>query len=331
MKKFKKEAILGIFFVSWLLIYFLQPANNSTFLGINTEKKIHKVIIDFKKENLSASYTTVVSVYFELEKSKHSKHEYQVWVNNMLKSVESAPLIIFTDEKSAGFINQTRKNQYSTTIIIIYKSIWEVLIELGEKRGINYYQSYLNLQNRLDPEKNIHTPFLYAIWNLKSFFVRKAIEENPFKSSFFIYTDAGAWKSDAISKWPDNQFIHDLNRKLSHRVLLSQISPTFDANSYLSYSSIIQGGFFAGSSKAMDYFYREFWRIHDERLKNDEFIGKDQTIMKIISFETLNRSVVRLKSWEPVCAFIYNPWFFYQVYFSKNYQCKNDRFSLLIV
>jgi hypothetical protein len=111
----------------------------------------------------------------------------------MLNSVEEAPLVIFTDRKSADSINLTRSAQVSKTVIHVYENIWDVLKELGEKRQINYVENYLNVQNSLDPERNIHSLSLYAIWNLKSYFVQKVFEQNPFNSSFFIYTDAGAW------------------------------------------------------------------------------------------------------------------------------------------
>jgi hypothetical protein len=238
----------------------------------------------------------------------------------MLKSVEDAPLVIFTDNKSVDYINQERKNRSSSTKIIIYESIWDVLKELGEKRGISYIDNYLNVQNSLDPEKKIHNPFLYAIWNLKCYLVKKVVVDNPFQSKFFIYTDAGAWRSWVIPKWPDNEFIQALNQKLEDRILFGQMNNSFDTNDYISYSSIIQGTFFAGSSKAMDIFFYKFWRIHDELFKKNQFIGKDQTIMKMIAFETSDQSVVRLKNWEPKCNTRYDPWFFYQLYFSKNYQ-----------
>jgi len=292
-------------------------------IGIQTKSK-------YRNTNLSVKSTSVISVYFEFEKSKHSKEEYQKWLRNMLTSVEEAPLVIFTDRKSVNTINQTRSIQLENTFIYVYESIWDVLKELGEKRKINYVENYSNFQNSLDPEKNIHNPSLYAIWNLKSYFVQKVVELNPFKSSFFIYTDAGAWRKKRIPNWPDNQFINKLKAKLNDCVIFGQMAQNYDPTRYESYSSVIQGTFFAGSARAMQMFYNEFWRVHDKLLRENKFVGKDQTLMKILSFENIQFCNVRLKNWEAECKESYDPWFFYQIYFSENYECSNNRFSLLI-
>ena len=156
------------------------------------------------------------------------------------------------------------------------------------------------------------------------------VEQNPFNSSFFIYTDAGAWRRDPIPKWPDSHFVVELKKQLNDCILLGQMTPNYQQNQYDSYSSVIQGTFFAGSAKAVTMFFTEFWRVHDELFKQNKFVGKDQTLMKILTFETNRSCEVRLKNWQAKCTESYDPWFFYQIYFSKNYQCTNERFSLLI-
>lgn len=317
-----------IFFCFILLFIFYNFITKYTFIN----RKKYEVIQSLSKHintNSSIKNTTVITVYFELDRSKHSKEKYQNWLKNMLNSVEKAPLVIFTDRNSVYSINQTRSTQLSNTVIYVYESIWDVLKELGRKRKINYVENYLNIQNSLDPEKNIHNPSLYAIWNLKSYFVQKVVELNPFKSSFFIYTDAGAWRKNSIPQWPDNQFINELKQKLNDCILLGQISRNYDPKTYISYSSVIQGGFFAGSARAIKMFYTEFWRIHDKLFRENKFVGKEQTIMKILSFDSNKICNVRLKSWEAKCKVNYDPWFFYQIYFSNNFQCVNERFSLL--
>jgi hypothetical protein len=330
--QFRKQLVFSIFFFScFFIFYFYQTYKYSNYYWIIQRRENQQIVHQniSIQDNSFTSYTTIVSIYYQLEKSKHSHLGYDTWITNMLKSVENAPLVMFTDRKSADFIIKRRKNKLQRTRIIIHETVFDVLKELGEKRGINYVENYLDVQNNLDPERIIHNPFLYAVWNLKSYFVQKVIEANPFQSKFFIYTDAGAWRSNVIPNWPDNQFIEKLDQNLTNRVLIGQMSESYNEENYFSYSSIIQGTFFAGSSKAIQNYFVEFWRLHDDLLKKNQFLGKDQLIMKMIAFDTFSKDVVRLKNWEAKCNVKFNPWFFYQLYFSKNYPCSNDRFSLL--
>ena len=46
-------------------------------------------------------------------------------------------------------------------------------------------------QHRLDPEKKIHAPFLYAVWSTKPWLLNYTAHANPFSSNYFAYIDAG--------------------------------------------------------------------------------------------------------------------------------------------
>ena len=52
-------------------------------------------------------------------------------------------------------------------------------------------KKYKHEQFYIDPEKHIHNSNLYAVWNLKAFITYKILKQNPFNSTFFIYTDKG--------------------------------------------------------------------------------------------------------------------------------------------
>jgi hypothetical protein len=182
-------------------------------------------------------------------------------------------------------------------------------------------------QNELDVEKRRHNSNLYAVWNLKSFICHKIAQENPFNSSFFIYTDAGAFRDIVLPGWPDQSFItNSIQKVLGDRVLFGQVA---NFKVFNEWRDVIEGGFFAGSSQALSDFYRNFFFIHDERFEQGLFVGKDQTIMNLLAFKYFNRTVVRLNAWS--CGA--NPWFFYQFYFhqaSSNMPCLKDRLGFLI-
>ena len=153
------------------------------------------------------------------------------------------------------------------------------------ERNRTYLNTYFNVQNSLDPEKDIHNPNLYAIWNLKSFIVSKAADKNIYKSKYFIYSDSGAWRQGIFPSWPDIQFIKNIENLLKDRILFAQIYETYDKSSF-AVVNLIEGTFFMGTKNAISLFKDEFWRLHDLRMDQGLFIGKYQTIMNLIAFQT---------------------------------------------
>ena len=281
--------------------------------------------------NQKLYHTTVISTFFTLQMSKHSNRKYRVWIRNMLLSINS-PLAIYTDYKSKDLIIKYRSKR--PTILYIYESLWQLMRELEISRNKSdffYINKYVYNQMDKDSERKIHNPNLYAIWNLKSFMANRIGQDNPFGSKFFIYTDMGAWREGLIPKWPNKTFTKLVDKKLNGRILFGQInkferfSPHFD---------IIEGGFFAGNQQALINFEFNFYNIHDQRLNLNYFIGKDQTMMNIMTFQTHPDQVARLNCYEFICNDRYNDsWFFYQIYFAQNrfYKCNHDKLSLISI
>jgi hypothetical protein len=207
--------------------------------------------------------------------------------------------------------------------------------ELEILRNKSYIQEYKNNQREKDPEKNIHNPNLYAIWNLKAFIMNKTAQLNPFGSSFFIYSDLGAWRNGIIENWPDNEFVRFLNEHLKDRMLFGQIIDVNDNKNFDVNELSIEGTFYAGTKIAIENYTKLFYDIHDDRLFNQKlFIGKDQTMMNHIAFKTFHpKDYVLLKTWKlHNCDLkndvqIYNQWFFYQQYFSLkvNFNCSYEK------
>ncbi len=72
--------------------------------------------------NINSSQTTVVSVYFAFNRSKHNQRKYFEWNRDMLLSV-SAPLVIFTDHSSRKILMSIRSNESNfKTIFYTYES-----------------------------------------------------------------------------------------------------------------------------------------------------------------------------------------------------------------
>jgi hypothetical protein len=273
--------------------------------------------------------TTVISHYFKINRGKHSDIEFQNWIRNFLMSVKS-PLILFTDNKSISKdLLDLRKNL--TTKLYIYSSHWEILKEIEQKRKKNYTLNYKHIQNTLDPEKEIHNPDLYLLWNIKSYITNKIAQENPFDSKIFIYTDSGAWRHDSLIDWPNELFIKKVSNIIQDKILLAQISDA-DKSIHIPLVDCIEGGFFMGSKIGISNFEKYFWEIHDQRLDQGLFIGKDQIMMNMFAFKS-NKSylVKKLKASGTNCLKQIDIWFFYQYYLaSDNYFTCNPREKFII-
>lgn len=110
--------------------------------------------------------------------------------------------------------------------------------EFERYRKMEYINTYKEKQLPLDHEKKIHSPELYAVWNLKTYLLSKVVHKNPYKSEFFIYTDSGAWRGRKFSNWPDENIAKMTVNKIGDRILYGQIG---DTNDFSIYNNIIQG------------------------------------------------------------------------------------------
>jgi hypothetical protein len=313
-----------MFYYSKKLILYLIVLINLTIILL-LSKQVNKVTRNDQTDDSNNFFVTVVSMYFSLDKSKHSQSEYDTWIKNFMKSVDTS-LVLFCDRKSLDKLRMYRENK--PVKFYVYESIWDIMRALEVYRNMSYVDNYKNKQLDLDREKNIHNPNLYAIWNLKTFILKLVADENPFKSEYFIYTDAGAWRQGVFENWPDENFIYRLIRFQQNRILFGQISDNLND---LERNDIIEGTFFSGNKVAVDQFYKNYYAIHDRRLKEGLFVGKDQILMNLLAFCEFNETVVKLRTWDIKCNLNIHIWFFYQYFFAqkKDFKCLNNRFSLL--
>ena len=275
--------------------------------------------------SMTESYATIITMYFPLESSKHSTKRYDHWLRRMFQYVKS-PIIFFTNDYMNNIL-KLRKYIQSPITFIRFNNIWEILNKLEIERKQNYTYHYKFTQHKKDPEKRKHNPDLYAIWNLKSYLVNMSATLNFYNSSFFIYTDSGAWRDGVFRYWPDISVVKMVHNKIGDKFLSGEVeefSSIFDDS--------IEGTFFAGSQKAIIEYSNEYYRVHDERLNNSEFVGKDQTNMNIVSYITRKDLVARLKTYDIRCWKGFDRWFFYQYFFASDdqYVCE-ERENLIMM
>lgn len=104
--------------------------------------------------------------------------------------------------------------------------------ELEKKRNRTYISKYKNEQWKMDREKKLHSPELYAVWNLKHYLIQYISQLNPYGSKFFIYTDSGAWRKNKFTRWPDEQFVRSLAGHINDRILYGLVSNSINVKRF---------------------------------------------------------------------------------------------------
>ena len=211
-------------------------------------------------------FTTVFSIYFVLlKKSKRPLEKYDLWIRAMLPSVR-APLAMFIDSLSYEKYKHVRPaNESYRTTYYVYDSVWSLLGELERHRNMSYADNYRHNQSALEVE-NYHSPDMYAIWNLKPYLMKRVTELNPYASTFFLYTDAGAWREGSIPDWPGDAMTRQVARRLeanrTSKILIGHVGLKNDE--YFPFHDVIQAGFLAGSRAAVRDYERVYYALHDE-------------------------------------------------------------------
>ncbi|CAF1348345.1 unnamed protein product [Adineta steineri] len=228
--------------------------------------------------------TTVVIAYFPLSKSKHSKAQYQSWLENLLGFCQS-PIIIYTSIEYQPILQGLRRNNsLRTHFIVEYNSPLEMP---PIKRLVPIFEQ----QYPSDPERAYHSVELYAVWCAKSFILNRSAELNPFQTKYFLYIDAGAFRSSKyrFQSWPYEPSIHSI--LANNRLLLGMISPLPRQFCPLSYTinkgpirhNLIEGGLIGGTSDIIHWWTSVFYETINIYTSKNLFIGKDQYLMNAIA------------------------------------------------
>lgn len=243
------------------------------------------------------SYSTIVTAYFELKKSKHSKSDYDSWMRNILLLKDA--MIIFTSPLLVPKIKALRAHSKSKTKIIS--------MQLEDSKMVSdYSMGFWKNQVSIDPEK-YHSSELYIIWQEKSNFLKRAKDLNPFSSEFFAWFDIGYFRT----------------KKYNNKVIIKKIPDDLrlDQVMFLDASSLVKGlskeiigdgkylggGFIGGFSKGIDLWNKAYYEyLH---LKRSEFVGIDQPRY----YQTCMLNIGLCKIVQPKSGYG-DPWFFMKHY-----------------
>jgi Bacterial protein of unknown function (HtrL_YibB) len=253
--------------------------------------------------------TTIVTGYFQLNKSKANHYKYVEWMSNMLAI--QRPMVIFCDEQSFMNIYELRKKYINITRIII--TYWT---DFYCYRYVEHFQQHLQLDSEL---KKGHSAELYMVWSEKSNFLKRAAEINPFSTDFFLWVDIGCFRkpNTEFLQWPNAEKINLLPR--DKMLLLSiipftpdelNVSELCDLPSF-QHTDRIGAPIFGGFKDTILNWHQKYYEMLEYFISIGRFIGKDQSIMN--SVYLIHRHLCFLVYWNrSVCKTEQDIWFYLQ-------------------
>lgn len=238
---------------------------------------------------------TVVSAFYTVGTKKYTKDEYFKWMRLFL----SLPfhLVFFTEEEHVEFIQNCRAGLgEKTRIVCLPREQWE-----ANKKPSGFWEA----QYAKDEEKHLHHPDLYKIWYEKMYFVQKAIEQNPFQHSDFVWADAGILRYECLV--PVLQGFPVSSRIPTNRMLLLNVWP-FSNNDERIQNGLkgggtgkprLGGGILAASAPVWLKWNQLYENSLSRFIQAGLFVGKDQSIMINVALE--NKEFISLIDVRPIC------------------------------
>jgi hypothetical protein len=226
---------------------------------------------------------TIVTAYYRFE-SKHSTEKYLEWMENMLSNI-ACPMVIFCDVDSAIQIAEFRKKHTEITK--------QIILPFEQLKTQKYnWPDHL----ALDPEKNIHNPNLYMIWNEKFHFLRSAITLDPFHSDWFMWSDIGCFRNkpgssdlsiSELRQWPNVEKLIQFPIEKITFIKTDRFEWKYrhiDPKNGLTKKDLkfrrhhISGSQFLGGKNALIKGYSIFYKLIESYFENGRFAGKDQNL-----------------------------------------------------
>lgn len=134
---------------------------------------------------------TLVTALYNIDRENKGDgrkfENYLNWFKDTLKVTR--PMVIFVEESLVDFVNENRKNLPTVIIsqplekIPYYELKNDIDIILDSKE----YQDKIGSPDRVECKLSLYNIIIYS----KFPWVKKVIEDNPFKSEYFMWMDAG--------------------------------------------------------------------------------------------------------------------------------------------
>ena len=293
-------------YLCWILVIQLK---SRAMVTDKRSKSNFQAVLDLesvKDGDSCSAVVTLVTCYYSTA-AKHSESDYAVWNRRFLSLSDS--MIIFTERKHLTFIKSVREKSIGCTVVVISS-----LNDANKRLGVDWH-----IQAKLDPEASVHrSTDLYVIWNHKSEWVAAAAYQNPFRSTYFFWTDMGQFRDDNfINEYlrPEMTWIKWTNWIPKGKVLflaLEKFDPDelkLESNGKSKPIDSIKvrlgGGNFGGEGEAMIRWAVLFKQKLHDYVSQGAFAGKDQPVYGSLCIE---RSICHVVDATAV-RHISDPWF----------------------
>ena len=241
----------------------------------------------------------IISCFYDISTIEDNKINYKsedIYFKNAANFILKLPyyLIIFIDDNTnsqriENRILKSRLEHLDKTVII--------------KKKINetYYYSYINKIQKINTQNNLiqisrnFNPYYLSITYNKLFFVKYAIELNPFSSSHFIWIDFGI--SYVLNSINSNILFNELriimknipdkirqmslsysdNQKVNNQIGNKYIS----INAHTAFIKKLAGGLFSGNKENLITYFDLFKNKIDSLLTNNKYYI-DEVIMTMV-------------------------------------------------
>jgi hypothetical protein len=246
---------------------------------------------------------TVVTCYYRL-KSKHSPEQYDLWLTTFLENI-ACNLVIFTSPDLVQYLYDKRSKFPEKTRIYP--------IKLADLEIAKKYKDFWDNQYEMDDLKFTgRTKECYILWNSKLWFLKKAIEENPFETDAFIWNDIGCLRTT------DESIIHRIGAYPNYANIsktaidITLLKPFNNKDQRVFINEIhFSGAQFGGHTDVVSRFCYRFYKKLDQYIKAGIFIGCDQQTISTVYLENpdLFNCISVEKAWV-------DPWFFLWQHYS---------------
>jgi hypothetical protein len=248
--------------------------------------------------------TTIVTCYYKI-KSKHPPEHYDQWIANFLSTVQTNT-VLFTSHDLQNTLYDKCSEILKTRIKIIPLSLDD--LPLAQK-----YKTLWDRQYEMDRQKySGRTKECYILWNSKLWFLMQAINENPFQSDKFVWTDIGCLRninSEIRTKLQKYPLYDNISETQLDIVLLS---PFKQPKLFFQYEVHFSGAMFGGHTRVIKKVYDLFYERLDMFIQEGLFVGCDQQTMASVFMtnpEVFHPIIPSHDTW-------IDPWFYLWDYYS---------------
>lgn len=199
---------------------------------------------------------TVVTGYFA-GPNKHGEAKYRIWAPYFMQ--QPGPVVIFTDNPDVPGLSM--RDPTKTLVVVVNKTSFLASHKLFNWEG----------QLAIDPMQNIHSTHLFQEWLEKTNFVTKAININPFNSSYYVWVDIGCFRNN---NWGDRWIIH-AERFPDDQMLILKMPGQPNPNR-------VGGTIFGGHTHVWPAWHHHFYTMLELGYRRKAFVGDDQVVMSMV-------------------------------------------------